>query len=154
MSYESGVYSFQDVSCSFTGPNIALTVTGAAEEGYSVEQEGNKSTQTMGAGGDGMDSLHAKQNGTLMIRLLKTSSLNRAFCNAYNFQTGSAANHGQNTVVIDDPVRGDTITLFGVAFQKFPNISFAMEGGTQDWAFTAKRINYALGDGTTVAVNG
>ncbi|MDR3488813.1 MAG: DUF3277 family protein [Bradyrhizobium sp.] len=153
-TYESGVYSFQDVQCSVTGPNIAVSVTGTADEGYSVEQEGDKSTLTMGANGDGMDSLHAKQNGTFMARLLKTSTLNRAFCNAYNYQTASAANHGQNTIVIDDPVRGDTLTMLGCAFKKFPNISYAIEGGTQDWAFTCKRIEYGLGDGTTVTFNG
>ena len=151
-TYESGAYSFQDVTLSLTGPNIALIATGAAEEGYTVEQEGDKSTQTMGADGSGMDSLHAKQNGTLTIRLLKISTLNRAFCNA--FQTASAANHGKNLILIDDPVRGDTQVLQGAAFRRFPNISYAMEGGTQDWVFTVKRIGYGLGDGTTVAFNG
>ena len=101
-----------------------------------------------------MHSLRAAQNGTLMIRLLKISTLNRSLCNAYNFQTGSSANHGRNTVVIADPVRGDTITCTGVAFRKFPNISYATEGGTQEWAFNCSRISYALGDGTTVNVNG
>ena len=40
--FQNGVYSFQDVTCAFFGPNISLTVTGEAEEGYSVEQEGDK----------------------------------------------------------------------------------------------------------------
>ena len=154
MAYENGVYSFQDASCSFSGPNINLFVTGESEEGYSVEQEGDKDTLTVGAGGDAMHSLRAAQNGSLMIRLLKTSTLNRALCNAYNFQTGSSANHGRNTVVITDPVRGDTITCLGVAFKRFPNISYATDGGTQEWAFNCTRIEYGLGDGTTVDVDG
>ena len=150
--YENGVYSFQDVNCAITGPGITQNVYGVAEEGYSVELEGDKDTLTMAAGGGGMHSLHAAQNGTITLRLLKTSILNQAFCNAYNFQTLSAANHGQNTIVISDPVRGDTISAYGGAFKKMPNISYAKDGGTQEWAFNCTRIEFNLGPGVLTFV--
>lgn len=152
--YENGVYSFQDVTCSVVGPNVNLVVTGSADEGYAADIEGDKDILTMGASGSGMHSLRASQNGTLMIRLLKTSTLNQALCNAYNFQTGSAANHARNVITIDDPIRGDTITCLGAAFRKFPNISFATEGGTQDWVFNCTRIEFSLGAGVGTILNG
>lgn len=153
-TYENGVYSFKDVTCTIAGPNIAVNVTGTADEGYAVEFEGDKDQMVVGAGGDAMHSLRAAQPGMVMLRLLKTSRLNQVLCNAYNFQTLSAANHGQNTIVIDDPVRGDTITCTGAAFRKFPNISYAVEGGTQDWAFNVSYISPSLGAGVGTIVNG
>ncbi|WP_158810466.1 phage protein [Beijerinckia sp. L45] len=153
-AYENGVYSFQDVSCSIVGPNINLIVTGEAEEGYETEYEGDKDSLTMGAGGDGMHSLRAAQNGTLTLHLLKTSSLNQALCNAYNFQTGSAANHGRNVIIIDDPVRGDTITCQGAAFRRLPGNKFAEQGGIQDWVFNCTRITPSLGAGVDTVLNG
>ena len=153
MAYENGVYSFQDVACTVAGPGIKQSASGLAEEGYSIELEGDKDVLVMGAGGAGMHSLVAAQNGTITLRLLKTGILNQAFCNSYNFQTGSAANHGQNTIVIDDPVRGDTITAYGAGFRKFPNISYARTAGTQDWVFNCTRIEFSLGPGIVTFVN-
>lgn len=153
-SYENGVYSFQDVHCSITGPNINITVTGAAEEGYSIEFEGDKDAYTGGADGSGMHSLRAQQNGTVTLRLLKTGRLNQVLCNCYNFQTSSAANHAQNTIVISDPVRGDTFNCYGAAFRKFPNISYATDGGAQDWVFNVTRISPQLGAGVGTVISG
>ena len=153
-SYENGVYSFQDVHFSIVGPNLNVTVTGVADEGYTVEFDGDKNTLVMGADGSGMTSLRAAQNGLIMVRLLKTGILNAALCNAYNFQTTSAANSGQNVIVINDPVRGDTVNGFGASFRRFPNISYATEGGTQEWVFVVPRISPKLGAGLGLTING
>ena len=152
--YESGAYSFQDCSCAIIGPNINLTVSGTSEEGYEVEFEGDKSSLVVGAGGDAMTSVRAAQNGTLTLNLLKTSSFNQGLMNAYNFQTGSAANAGRNVILISDPVRGDTITCQGVSFRKLPAIRFAEQGGMQVWTFNCARITPSLGAGTDTTFNG
>ena len=153
-NYENGAYSFQDCSCSIVGPNINVTVTGESEEGYETDYEGDKGTLVTGAGGDAMHSVRAAQNGTLTLSLLKTSSFNQTLCNAYNYQTGSAANYGRNTIVIDDPVRGDTITCQGAGFRKLPGNKFAEQGGMMVWVFNCARITPRLGAGIDTVLNG
>ena len=101
-----------------------------------------------------MTSVRAAQNGTLTLTLLKTSSFNQKLCNAYNFQSGSAANAGRNTIVISDPVRGDTITCQGVSFRKLPGLRFAEMGGNNVWTFNCIRITPSLGAGVDVTLNG
>lgn len=144
---QNGVYSFQDVAAGITGPGINISFTGAAEEGYSVEMEGDKDTLTIGAGGDGMHSLAARQSGTITFRLLKTSPVNQVLSNGYFFQTGSAANHGQNTISLRDPVRGDNVTATGAAYRRYPNLSYAAIGNVNEWAFNCTSVVSSLGPG-------
>jgi hypothetical protein len=70
----------------------------------------------------------------------------------YDAQRVSSALWGQNTIVISDPARGDTITCTQVAFQRWPNVTYAKDGGVQEWAFHAGRIDGLLGDGAGVGV--
>ena len=153
-TYEFGAYSFQDVSCSIVGPNINASVTGTSEEGYETDYDGDKATVVVGAGGDGMTSVRAAQNGTFTLSLLKTSSFNKVLGNAYNYQQSTAANAGRMTIVIDDPVRGDTVTCQGCSFRKLPGNKFAEQGGMMVWVFNAVRITPQLGAGVDTTFNG
>lgn len=144
-------YSFLDVVASITGPggNFPLgSGSGAAEEGISLARAEAKSTMMVGADGSGMHSLHAGKHGTVTVTLLKTSPTNQLLMAMYNFQTSSSANHGRNVISVRNPVSGDAFTCTGVAFQKAPDLAYAKDGNTVQWAFDAIQIDGILGSGT------
>lgn len=145
----SNVYSFLDVQAAIVGPGGAFSLgsgAGAAEEGISIDPSGEIDGMQIGADGSGQHSLHADKSGKVTIRLLKTSPVNKLLSAMYNFQTASAASHGQNTITISDAVRGDVITCRQSAFAKAPNLNYGKEAGTQDWEFNAIAIDRVLGD--------
>lgn len=144
-------YSFLSVQAEINGPNGRVTLgngAGAAEEGISITQTERRNTMTVGAGGDGMHSLHAGRSGTVTVRLLKTSPTNALLMSMSNADHASAANHGQNVIVIRDVDRGDVISCAECAFANKPDLSFAKVGNTVEWTFDSVRIDYILGVGT------
>lgn len=141
-------YSFLNVNAAMVGPGGAVNLgqgAAAAEEGISVEPTENIDTMTIGADGTPMHSLHADKSGTVTIRLLKTSPVNEKLAQMYAFQTASAKNHGQNTITISNNHMQDVITCQQVAFQKAPPLTYAKEGGTNEWTFNAGIIDRTLG---------
>jgi hypothetical protein len=96
-----------------------------------------------------MHSLHAGNGGTVTVRFLKTSPTNQMLQVMYDLQRISSAVWGLNTIVISDPARGDQISCTNCAFQRFPNVNYAKDGGTQEWIFDAGRIDGILGSGTS-----
>lgn len=140
-------YSFLDVYAAIVGPGGAFSLgagAGNAEEGISVTPSGEIDTMQIGADGSGQHSLHADKSGKVSVRLLKTSPTNALLSAMYNFQTASAATHGQNIITISDSARGDVITCRGVAFAKAPDISYAKEAGMNDWEFNVIEIDRSL----------
>lgn len=145
-----GTYSFLDVVAAITGQGGAIPLgnsAGVAEEGISVSMSDEKNTLTLGADGSAMNSLHGANAGKVTVRLLKTSTVNAALSALYNFQKGSSANWGQNTIVISDVARGDLISCTGCAFAKQPDLTYAKDGGMNEWEFHAGSINQLLGTG-------
>jgi hypothetical protein len=142
------VYSFLDVNAALVGPGGFVNLgnsAGVSEEGISIEPTGDINTMTIGADGAGMHSLHGDKSGKVTVRLLKTSPTNKLLMALYNFQTSSAANHGQNTITIVDSARGDTITCRQCAFAKATGITYAKDAGMNEWAFDAVAIDRTLG---------
>lgn len=140
-------YSFLNVVASLVGPggNINLGAgAGVADEGISISPNGEIDSLLMGADGSGMHTLHADKSGRIVVRLLKTSPTNALLSAMYNFQTASAAAHGQNTIVIVDKVRGDTITAQQAAFAKAPDLNYAKEADIVGWEFLAVKIDRTL----------
>jgi hypothetical protein len=145
-------YSFIDVAASIVGPGGSFSLgygSGNAEEGISVAMSENKNTMSIGADGSVMHSLHAGNGGTITLRFLKTAPTNQQLAVMYDLQRISSALWGSNTIVISDPARGDQITCTNCAFQRWPNVNYAKDGGTQEWIFDAGRIDGVLGDGTS-----
>lgn len=141
-------YSFLDVVAAITGPGGVInlgTGAGISDEGITVDPTGEINTMQVGADGEGQHSLHADKSGRLVVRLLKTSPTNALLMAMYNFQTGSAATHGQNTISVVDSNRGDAITCRQVAFTKVPSLSYGKEAGMNEWEFSAVRIDRGLG---------
>lgn len=144
-------YSFQDVVAAISGPGGSVNLAAgaaAAEEGITIEPVGDKSTMTIGAGGEGMHSLSANEASSVTVRLLKTSPVNAMLQMMYNLQTQSGILHGRNMITVRDIARGDSVTLSQVAFKKRPALNYAKDGGLNEWAFDAIYTNQILGFGS------
>lgn len=146
----ANTYSFLDFHASFTGPTGSFDIgseAATAEEGVSISFMDDKATLTMGAGSDGMHSLHAGKAGTVTVRLLKTSPVNALLSAAYNAQTASSIVYGQNTINLRNVATGDNIIARQCGFRKHPDINYQKDGGTMEWVFNAIKIDVILGDG-------
>ncbi len=144
----SQTYSFLDVKAAIVGPGGGFSLgsgAGNAEEGISITPTGDIGGMLIGADGSGQHSLYADKSGRVVVRLLKTSPVNQLLSAMYAFQTASGAAYGQNTITINDSQRGDVITCGQVAFAKAPDLTYAKEGGTNEWEFNAVRIERTLG---------
>lgn len=143
-------YSFLDTSLSISGPGGSFLIGGAgtasAEEGYTTSAS-EKNSMNIGASGEAMHSLHADKSGKLVLRLLKTSPVNRLLMNLYNFQAGSSANWGQNVLTGRDVARGDFLTGRQAAFKKRPDLTYAKEAGINEWEFDIGDLDEQLGSG-------
>ncbi len=141
-------YSFLDTHAAITGPGGSFSLgagSGNAEEGITVEPTEDIDTMTIGADGSVMHSLHADKSGKVLIRLLKTSPTNSQLATMLAFQRISSANHGQNTLTIVNTASGDSITCRQVAFMKVPVLTYAKDGGMNEWSFNAGIIDTGLG---------
>lgn len=141
-------YSFTDVAATLVGPGGIVSLgngSGAAEEGITIEQIEDKDTLTIGADGTPMHSLHAGRHGNVTVRLLKTSSSNAILQAMYDFQQLSSLFWGQNTLVVTHVASGDLASARSVAFRRAPTITYAKDGGTNEWGFNAGLIDRVLG---------
>ena len=141
-------YSFMNVAASIVGPGGSFSLgygSTNAEEGISIEPIGDKNTMTIGADGGGMHSLHADRSGTVTVRLLKTSPVNKQLMDLYRLQTTNPANHGRNTITVRDVRRGDVAVAQECAFKKLPGNQWATVGNTIEWMFDAVHIDEKLG---------
>jgi len=141
-------YSFLDVVATLTGPGGSLSLgsgSGNSEEGISIEPSDDIGSMVVGADGTVMHSLHANRSGTVTVRLLKTSPRNANLSLMYDLQTTTSANHGQNTLVVQLSGTGEMISLTEVAFKRAPNLTYAKEGGTNEWVFNAGHVSRTFG---------
>lgn len=106
-----------------------------------------KNTMTIGADGAAMQSLHGGNSGMITVRLLKTSSANQKLMALYNSQKQTSANWGQNVLTVSDIVRGDVVSARRAAFAKLPDLTYAKDGGHNEWTFHCGHIDELLGAG-------
>lgn len=146
-------YSFLNVTAAIVGPGGAANLgAGAAiaEEGITIEPAEDKNVMTIGADGQGMHSLIASDARTCTIRCLKTSPVNAILQAMYNIQSSSSSLWGQNTITIGDTTLGDAIALQNCAFKKQPTITYAKEGGMNEWVFDVIKGDTILGAGVVL----
>jgi len=144
-------YSFLDVNASLVGPGGAINLgQGAAvtEEGITIEASDDIDSMTIAADGTPMHNLHANKSGTVTVRVLKTSPVNQKLAQMYALQTTASSTHGQNTISIANAITQDSITCQQVAFKRAPTITYAKEGGMNEWVFNAGIIDRVLGSVT------
>lgn len=147
-------YSFQDVVGSITGPNGTISIGAgscATDGGLSIVMVEDKSTMTIGADGCVMHSLHAGKGANVTVRLLKTSPTNALLSQMYMGDTENSGAFGQNTISVRDLQRNDVITMQQCAFAKFPDTTYAKDGGEMVWTFHAGIVDFNLGSGLAVA---
>ena len=141
-------YSFVDVMATLTGPGGIVSLgngAGTAEEGITIEQAEDKDTMTIGADGTPMHSLHAGKHGTVTIRLLKTSPANALLQLMYDAQSLSSALWGQNVLLVTHISSGDLASARSVAFRRSPTLTYAKDGGINEWGFNAGLIDRVMG---------
>lgn len=141
-------YSFLDTNAAIVGPGGAFSLgagAGISEEGITIEPAGDINTMTIGADGTGMHSLHADKSGHVIVRVLKTSPVNGLLGTMLAFQRTSASNHGQNTITVSNNSMGDIATCQQVAFSKVPVVTYAKDGGMNEWRFDAVMIDIGFG---------
>lgn len=144
------VYSFLNVVATIAGPGGILNLAAGAavaEEGITLEAVEDKNVMTIGADGRGQHSLIASDACTLTIRLLKTSPINAALMIMYDLQSASSALWGQNVITIVDSGRNDYNIVQSAAFKKKPTLTYAKEGGMNEWVFDGIKANSVLGSG-------
>lgn len=144
------VYSFLNVQASIAGPGgFAQLAAGAAaaEEGLTIESVEDKNVMTIGADGKGQHSLLATDACTVTVRLLKTSPINQILQAMYELQSASSALWGQNIITVTDSARGDLTLVTQAAFKKKVTLTYAKEGGINEWAFDAISSTTVLGAG-------
>jgi hypothetical protein len=143
-------YSFLDVQAAIVGPggSFALGVgAGVVKEGITIVPNEDIDIQTVGADGQGMHSLVANRSGKITIRLLKTSPVNQQLALLLAAQRLSASLHGLNTITLVNKSSGDVITAQQCAFARVPDLTYAAEGGFNEWVFNANTILIGLGAG-------
>jgi hypothetical protein len=143
-------YSFLDVQAVVAGPGGVANIgqgSGASEEGITIEAAEDKNVMTIGVDGSVQHSLVASTAVKLTVRLLKTSPINNILMTMYNIQTTSSSLHGQNAITVANPHSGDTIQITAAAFSKRPSITYAKEGGMNEWAFDGGQCVTVLGLG-------
>lgn len=143
-------YSFLDTHLALVGPGLAISLgagSGSAEEGITIEPIDDVGSMTIGADGAGMHSLFGNKSGRVTVRLLKTSPLNAQLAAALAFQRTTSANYGQNTITLVNSVSGDAVTCAQCGFARVPDLTYAKEGGMNEWVFNAVEVDVGLGAG-------
>jgi hypothetical protein len=144
-------YGFQDVTASLSGPGGAFTISGpetaAAEEGITITWGEESNSQTIGADGSVMNSMHSSRAGTVTFRLMKTSPNNQRIMQMFSWQHQSTAFWGRNTITIADTARGDLYTLVGCAWVRVPTNTYAKAGNTLEYELHVALIEANLGPG-------
>lgn len=141
-------YSFMDVVASLTGPGGVIDLgygSGNSEEGIDIQMIEDKNTMTVGADGEYMHSLHAGNAATIILRYLKTSSVNNLLITMFNAQKMSSALWGKNVILVRQTASGDLHTCVGCAFKRRANTGYKKVGDFYEWAFDVGRVESELG---------
>lgn len=151
-------YAFQDVTATLNSPYGTFTISGpetaAAEEAITITWGEESNTQTIGADGSVMNSMHSARAGTVVFRLLKTSPLNEKLQQCFHYEHMSSALWGTDTITIKNPARGDEYTLLGCAWVRIPTNTYAKVGNTLEYEMHVAIIDSRLGSGLNLNYGG
>lgn len=146
-------YSFLSIVATIAGPGGLINLAAGAavaEEGLTIEAVEDKNAMTIGADGSGQHSLIASNASLITVRLLKTSPVNFQLMLMYDLQSVSAALWGQNVFSLVDTARGDLVIGQSAAFKKKPTLTYAKEGGMNEWTFDSISSSAVLGNGNGI----
>lgn len=144
----AATYSFIDVVASLTGPTGTADLgydAATAEEGITIAPMEDKNGMTVGADGSVMHSLHAGNAGLITVRLLKTAPGNALLMAYYDAQRANSTLWGKNVITVRNKTSNDTVTALFCAFKRVPDLTFAKDGGINEWTFDCGNIGRVLG---------
>jgi hypothetical protein len=138
-------YSFKDVRVTFKSPygDVRLGMAdqgggiGVADEGLSFEKAEERNTMQVGVNGIPIHFLHSSTAGIVRIRLLKTSKANGQLMDLFKRLRNSGDRWADNSLSLEDKVRGDKVVVSEVAFSGEPTLVFGKAGGMNEWTFHA-----------------
>jgi hypothetical protein len=140
----NSTFAFQDVTASLSGPGGILTLSGAetaaAEEAITITWGEEMNSQTIGADGSVMNSMHSSRAGTATFRLMKTSPLNAQITALIKYQHQSSALWGRNTITISDVARGDLYTLLAAPGCGSRPIPMRRSGTSSNMRYTSRKL--------------
>lgn len=136
------VYSFEDVTCSFSHPSVgAASSTGAGVGTITVSMTQEKSVHDMSADGVVMISKIAGKNGTVAIALQQTSELHKFFLKWYNYIDNAAASEWASmNITIKSNNLGDSTVCTGVSPQKLAERPYQAQGQHVTWQLMCAEI--------------
>lgn len=143
MAYD--VYSFNDVSCSFSHPNVgSKSTTGAGVGSIATSQTTTKTVHDPSADGRIMISKIAGDNGTIIASMQQTSEIHQWLLkNWYNYINGSNSSTDDwaaMVVTINDKNSNFAITATGVSPEKPADIPYQAQGQMVSWNLMAAEI--------------
>ena len=142
------LYAFTQYNSSILGVGGAFAIgngAAVAEEGISIENVADQNIMTKGLDDSTMHSYVANNGATLTLRLLKTAITNQLLQNMWNAQKTTLVGIGANVITGVGILSGDLIVLNQVAFKKQTPLTFAKEGGMNEWIFDCGQAIYYLG---------
>jgi hypothetical protein len=143
MAYD--VYSFNDVTCSFSHENVgSKSTTGAGTGSIAVSQATTKTEHNVSADGRVMISKVAGDNGTVAVNVQQTSEIHQWLQKSwYNYINGSGsttADWAAMAITIKDNNSDFTITCTGVSPEKPADIPYQAQGQMVTWNLMAAEI--------------
>lgn len=141
-------YSFIDTQATLVGPGGSVQLgygAAVAEEGITISMTDDKNVVMVGADGEGMNTLRASKQGTITVRLLKTSPINSQLMALYDGQSLSSALWGQNVITVTQVGVGDQHLARSCAFKKKPDMNYKKDGDMVEWVFDSIKIDSLLG---------
>ena len=145
-------YSFNDVTATLVNGVLGTSMilgsgAGISEEGIEVDFNKDKVTLVTGADGTPQHSMHSANDGTVTIRVLKTSPTNYQLNQLYNAEIAQSSNIGSDTITVSNLQTGDNIVCQSCSFRRHPRNLNAVDGGMNEWVFNAGIVVMHLGNG-------
>lgn len=145
MSYNT--YSFKDVTCSMSHPNVgSKSTTGAGIGTITISQSTTKTSHKVSADGRVLVSKLAGDNGTVSITIQQTSEVHKWLLNNWynyiNSSSSSTDDWAAMVVTIKNNSLGDLTTCTGVAPEKIADIPYEAEGAMITWNLMVADITH------------
>lgn len=140
-------YSFSDVTCSFSHPNVgSKSSTGAGVGSITISPATTKTVHEVSADGRVMISKIAGDNGTVALTIQQTSELHQWLLNSwYNYINGSSSSTSDwaaMNISIKNNNLGDISTCTGVSPEKPADIPYQAQGQNVTWNLMAAEITH------------
>lgn len=146
MAKDYTTYSFEDVTCSLSHPNVgSKSTTGAGVGSITISRATTKTAHEVSADGRVMISKIAGNNGTVALSIQQTSELHQWLLNTwYNYvdsPEASTEDWAAMNITIKNNNLGDITTCTGVSPEKVADIPYQAQGQMITWNLMAAKIS-------------